>query len=237
MGANTTTLVSRASGSLGASANHDSGLRGGASISGDGRRVAFSSYATNLMPETSHRAHGTLGRPQVFVRDLVSGRTTLVSRATGRRGAPSNGGSYAYAAISADDFVAFESRATNLSRADHDRPYDVYVRDLRANTTTLVSRASGAAGTKANAGAVNAFVTAISAHGRFVGFTTNASNLSSFDRDRTGEVWVRDLAAQRTTLVSRASGATGAKADRGASGGWISSQGAARSLVSTLPSP
>ena len=158
MGANTTTLVSRASGSLGAPANHDSGLRGGASISGDGRRVAFSSYATNQIPETSHRAHGTLGRPQVFVRDLVSGRTTLVSRATGRRGAPSNGGSYAYAAISADDFVAFESRATNLSRADHDRPYDVYVRDLRANTTTLVSRASGAAGTKANAGAVNALL-------------------------------------------------------------------------------
>ena len=194
IGANTTTLVSRASGVVGARAN---GQSLGGSISGDGRVVAFSSYATNLTPETSHRALGTLGRPQVFVRDLASGRTTLVSRASGRRGAPSNGGSYAYAVISADGrFVAFGSRATNLSRADHDRAYDVYVRDLRANTTTLVSRASGAAGTKANAGGVDASATAISADGRFVAFRTAASNLSPDDRDRTEEVWVRDLAAQ-----------------------------------------
>lgn len=231
VGANATTLVSRASGVVGARANRASF---GGSISGDGRRVAFDSYATNLTPETSHRAHGTLGRPQVFVRDLASGRTTLVSRASGRRGAPSNGGSFAArAVISADGrFVAFVSRATNLSRADHDRAYDVYVRDLRANTTTLVSRASGAAGTKAGGvdafvagGVVDAFVTAISADGRFVTFRTAASNLSPDDRDRTREVWVRDLAAQSTTLVSRASGATGAKADRDAGGGSISGDG------------
>lgn len=131
--------------------------------------VEFGSYATNLTPKTSHRAHGTLGRPQVFVRDLASRRTTLVSRASGRRGAPSNGGSLAAdAAISADGrVVAFDSRATNLSRADHDRNYDVYVRDVGTNTTTLVSRATGADGAKADRGATGGW---ISGDGRVVTF-------------------------------------------------------------------
>ena len=53
----------------------------------------------------------------------------------------------------------------------------------------------------------------ISPGGRFVAFDSNASNLHPDDTDATGDVFVRDLQAGTTTLISRASGADGAKGD------------------------
>src|SRR5262249_47419404 len=113
-------------------------------ISGDGRVVAFDSFASNLDPAD--------GDPvgDVFVRNPQTNTTTLVSRAGGADGAKGNVQSLD-PAISADGrFVAFTSRASNLDPADGDTTGDVYVRDLQTNTTTLVSRASGADGAKAN---------------------------------------------------------------------------------------
>ena len=76
----------------------------------------------------------------------------LASRASGAVGAKGNDDSFT-SAISADGrFVAFDSAATNLHPDDAGaRPsFDVFVRDLQANTTTLVSRATGATGVKGN---------------------------------------------------------------------------------------
>jgi hypothetical protein len=99
-------------------------------ISADGRLVAFTCDVGQ-------------GYWQVLVRDMVTGETTLVSRASGPTGAEGNDGS-ADPSISADGrFVAFDSEASNLSPGDHDDDEDVFVRGLRAQTTTLISRASG----------------------------------------------------------------------------------------------
>jgi hypothetical protein len=74
----------------------------------------------------------------------------LVSRAAGAAGAKANGDSF-NAAVSADGrLVAFDSFASNLHPDDGDNSADVFVRDLQAGTTTLVSRAAGAGGAKAN---------------------------------------------------------------------------------------
>jgi Tol biopolymer transport system component len=202
--AGTTTLVSRASGAGGPAANSDSGHP---SISADGRFVAFHSSATNLSANDGN------GGTDVFVRDLQAATTTLVSRANGPTGAPSDGSS-GDPSISADGrFVAFGSTGTNLS--DEDAPgdfQDVFVRDLQTNTTTLVSRAS-ATGTADGAVADSiADAASISVDGRFVAFVTRARNLSDDDRDATDDVFVRDLQAKTTTLVSRASDAVGAAA-------------------------
>ena len=130
------TLVSRATGPAGAAG--DGGSLGG-SISPDGRFVAFDSDANNLSDQD---ADGTV---DVFVRDLQTNTTTLVSRATGPAGAAGDGESGG-ASISADGrLVAFWSRAKNLSDQDGDVTADVFVRDLQANTTTLLSAAGGAA--------------------------------------------------------------------------------------------
>jgi Tol biopolymer transport system component len=102
--------------SSGAQANSQSGV---ASISGDGRYVAFVSYASNLVPYDSNY------RPDVFVRDRVTGVTKRVSVPTGRRQA--NGTSLA-PSISVDgQFVSFTSAASNLSTNDHNNAQDVFV--------------------------------------------------------------------------------------------------------------
>ncbi len=215
--ANTTTLVSRASGAAGAAGD------GGSidpSISADGRFVAFDSTAHNLSGED------WLGT-DVFVRDLQANTTILVSRASGASGAPGDLGSID-PSISADGrYVAFDSLADNLSAEDNDAVFeDTFVRDLQANTTTLVSRASGASGAAADSGGRDQSRPSISADGRYVAFDSLADNLSTEDYDvlgtdcyywhgwicypaRVGDVFVRDLQASTTTFASRASGAAG----------------------------
>jgi Tol biopolymer transport system component len=191
----TVTLVSRADGATGDKGNWHSEEP---SISADGRFVAFISYATNL-----HPAHGPL--IDVFVRDLQENTTTLVSRAAGASGEAGNQHSVS-PSISADGrSVAFTSFASNLHLEDQDVIRDVFVRDLDANTTTLVSRADGATGAKANSYSDEP---AISADGRFVAFTSEASNLPA-DGDTADDVFLRDLEEDTTTLVSRAAGPSG----------------------------
>ena len=147
LGANTTTLVSRASDAAGVAGAKGNGESGSAAISADGRFVAFASGASNLHPDDTDTTW------DIFVRDLETNTTTLVSRATGAAGvagAKGNGGTY-NPAISADGrFVTFSSYASNLHPDDGDTTQDVFVRDLEANTTTLVSRADGASGAKGN---------------------------------------------------------------------------------------
>ena len=104
------------------------------SISGDGRRVAFT--ATDGK------------RSRVLVRDVGAGRTgrrgvsRLISRAGGRDGAPADGAS-TDPSISADGRrVAFSSLATNLAAGKRDDRRGVFVRDIARATTTLVSAAT-----------------------------------------------------------------------------------------------
>ena len=208
----TVRLASRATGLAGPKDN------GGAStpaISADGRFVAFASVGTNLPgdPDTTS---------DVFVRDLETGTTTLVSRATGVAGAKGNSVSFA-PAISADGrLVSFTSAATNLDPGDADPVQDVYVRDVQAATTTLVSRATGVAGVKGNAVSTQAQV---AAGGRFVVFLSAANNLTPETVGEAGQIFRRDLQTATTTLVSRASGPAGAPAADGVLASSISADG------------
>ena len=207
-----TTLVSRATGVAGAKGVNDSGAP---AISGDGRFVAFDSHSQNLSPSDGDAVS------DVFVRDLQTNTTTLVSRATGATGQKGDTVSLTPAISSDGRFVAFYSNAS-LSADDGDSESDVYVRDLQTNTTTLVSRAGGAAGVKGNS---FSWQPAISGNGRFVAFTSGASNLSSDDGEGMDDVFVRDLQTSTTTLVSRADGSGGANSDGLSMGPAISSDG------------
>src|SRR5258707_187011 len=96
----------------------------------------------------------------------------------------------------------------------------------------LVSRAGGADGAKSNAGS---FTPSISANGRFVTFASNASNLSADDTDGATDIFVRDLQAGTLALVSRASGAAGAKGTSGSAAPRISADGARIAFSSHAP--
>lgn len=100
------------------------------SISADGARVAFT-------------ARGAGGATSVYVHDVASGSTTLVSRASGPGGPPAMGAS-SHPSISADGArVAFTSDAWNLSPAKCNPARGIFVRDLETQTTKLVSRGDG----------------------------------------------------------------------------------------------
>lgn len=102
----------------------------GPSISGDGSTVAFYSFAPNLVPADTN------GAIDVFVRDLDTDSTSLVSRSSS--GALGNGSSF-YPGISRDgSVVAFQSIATNLVPDGNINTYDVFVRDRSAETTTRI---------------------------------------------------------------------------------------------------
>jgi hypothetical protein len=78
------------------------------------------------------------------------------------------------------------------------------------NTTTLVSRASGAAGAGGDGDSIFA---SISADGSQVAFDSEADNLDPDSNDSFIDVFVRNTAAGVTTLVSRATGVSGAAGD------------------------
>jgi hypothetical protein len=120
------------------------GPSGSPSISGDNRVVryiAFHSFASNLVPGDSN------GKLDVFVYTRATGKITRASVSS--RGAQANGASADPALDGsvqrAPHCVAFQSQATNLSPADHDSQWDIYVRDLRSNKTRLVSGGVSAA--------------------------------------------------------------------------------------------
>lgn len=94
-------LVSRAT--TGGPGDGDSS---GSTISADGRYVAFTSAATNLVPGD------TLGHLDVFLRDTVAGTTTLVSHTP--TGSFANSDSYSPAISGNGRFVVFTSNATNV---------------------------------------------------------------------------------------------------------------------------
>ncbi|MGD9697267.1 MAG: hypothetical protein AB7V42_16590 [Thermoleophilia bacterium] len=194
------------------------------SVSADGRFVAFSSDATNLTAEDDHTV------TDVFVRDRQTGATELISRASGVAGAPAAGERSFAPSISADGrFVAFHSKADNLSPDDDDTQFNVYVRDRLTHETILVSRAVGPGGAGGDGSSENPF---ISADGRRVAFQSIADNLSGADAAGTFDVYVRDLDADSITLVSRASTSIGQGADVDATHPSISADGRRVAFVS-----
>jgi Tol biopolymer transport system component len=160
----------------------------GASISGDGRFVAFASDASNLTAGAV-----PFGR-DVYVRDLVTGTTELVSVELAGQG---NGRS-APPDISADGrLVAFGSFSPNLVAGDTNDAFDVFVRDRAAGTTVRASVDS--AGVEGNAASTRP---RLSGDGHFVAFGSEASNLVAGDTNGRRDIFVHDLASRTTERVS-----------------------------------
>ncbi len=151
------------------------------SISADGRYVAFSSLASNLV------AGDTNGAMDVFVHDRQMGTTSRVSvDSAGNQSQVGN--DYSSPAISADGrYVAFSSAAPDLVNGDGEYTYDVFVHDRQTGSTSLVS-VDGAG----NAGDGDSSAAAISADGRYVTFSSAASNLVPGDNNGALDVFVHD---------------------------------------------
>lgn len=198
-------------------------------ISGDGRYVVFQTRASNFFADDDPDAPGTIRQGGVFRFDRQTGAIALVADGdvlddtTGevqRRGA--------HAPSVSDDgrWVAFAS-AQQLAPQDVNDNIDVYVRDMArpiagdravSGAYTLVSARDGGDQPARyelrdpplpgrNPGAAVFAGQAISGDGRYVAFRTTEqrSDLPARDELDTppGNVFVRDVAAKRTVLVSR----------------------------------
>ncbi|MGZ4144940.1 MAG: TolB family protein [Actinomycetota bacterium] len=191
-------------------------------ISADGRYVAFVGHradppsCTGVSPD---RAPCT----DVFLDDRTTGSISLVSRST--TGTAGNDSSWGPSISGDGRYIAFVSSASNLVQGDTNRcaSYstagdpeptearscpDIFVRDRIEHTTTRISISSS--GTQGNGASLQP---AVSANGRFVAFTTQASNLASQHATdvRCGkepgypdcsDVLIRDLQGNSTELVS-----------------------------------
>jgi Tol biopolymer transport system component len=167
-------------------------------ISADGRYVVFASTANNLTLGSGNTPilSRVLGSMNVFVRDRTNQTTTLVSvNAAGTGGG--NGDSLPRGISTNGQYVLFESTASNLVANDINTANDVFVRDLVHGTTTLVSvNTNGFSGNLPSSSSV------MTPDGRYVAFSSLATNLVPGDTNRITDIFVRDLVAGTTTLVS-----------------------------------
>ena len=159
-------------------------------ISGDGTRVAFASH-TDLLVDNPQPSRGS----EVFVHDMLTGTTTLVSLTNA--GGHANGSSGRPSLSHDGSRVAFESAGSNLIEGDTNGEPDVFVRDLNLDTTSRVSSTDD--GTEANDGS---WEPNISGDGSKVAFLSTATNLVSGDTNENLDVFVRDLVLGTTVRAS-----------------------------------
>lgn len=157
-------------------------------ISANGRYVAFSSSAINIVP-------GDFLTTGIFVHDRNTGTTTLVS--VNSAGDQANRYS-AYPAISADGrYVTFKSDASNLVAGDTNERSDIFVHDRSTGKTTRASvNSAGAQGNGSNSRSM------ISGDGRYVAFASWATNLVASDTNSKLDIFIHDNITGNTRRAS-----------------------------------
>jgi Tol biopolymer transport system component len=161
-------------------------------ISADGRYVAFSSSATNLVPNDNNKV------ADIFVYDRSLQKIVRVS--VNPQGPESNAPAFNPILSKDGRYVAFESEATNLVMDDTNNVSDIFVYDTQTQGLQRVSISStGVAGNGAS------FAAALSSDGNAVAFDSVATKLSPQDTNLFSDVFVHDLQTGQTTLASVAS--------------------------------
>ncbi len=181
----------------------------GASVSANGRFMAFVSYGSNLVPGDTN------ARPDIFVRDVFTGTTSRVSVSS--TGEEANHESWQPSISDDGRYIAFRSLASNLVSGDT-AGYDAFVHDrltsttIRASVTPEGGQADG-----------SSYGTSISADGSTLVFESEASNLVADDTNDRRDVFARDLLNGTTTRVSVSS--TDEQGDNGSYEATVSADG------------
>ncbi len=180
----------------------DRGVAGG-EISADGQVVVFHSSAANLLPGDQNQAL------DIFAWQADRGPNQILERVSiGLDASPSNAGSL-NAVLSGDGrYVAFSSQADNLVADDTNEASDIFVRDRQTGTSVRVSIASD--GEQGDRGS---FQPSISDDGRYVAFTSEATNFSDNEFDQLPDLFVHDRSTGLTSLINVSSANLRANAD------------------------
>ncbi|MGH2754207.1 MAG: TolB family protein [Actinomycetota bacterium] len=167
------------------------------SISANGRYVAFSSWAPNLVSGDTNLTQ------DVFVHDIKKKSTIRVSVATGGDQVGTLYGAK-YPAISPDGrHVAFSSSESAFVPGDTNGVFDVFMHDIDENKTIRASVATG--GRQSENASFNEHPlagTSISDDGRFIAFQSNDGTLVEGDTNGAPDIFVHDVKKNETTRVS-----------------------------------
>lgn len=158
-------------------------------LSANGRFVAFGSDATDLVPGDTN------GLYDIFVHDMKTGSTVRVSVDSHGNQQTASGETHAFS--SNGRFVAFSSSAANLAPGDTNGQDDIFVHDLKTRRTTRVSTST--AGVEADA---SCYSPSISTNGRWVTFSSSASNLVQVNVLSLSQIYLHDAKTGVTTRIS-----------------------------------
>ncbi len=152
--------------------NKDGGLPDSASqnphISSDGRFVVFESLATNLVENDQN------GKKDIFMHELETGATRMISVNQAGDDGGDNDSDFLGGLSSDGRYVVFRSAASNLINGGTSGEKLIYVRDVVAGTTAVVSVNSEGQAAEADCFDHGA----ISANGRYVAFSCKSANLA-----------------------------------------------------------
>jgi hypothetical protein len=198
VGGNLPTSVTRASVS-------DAGVEGNAAsfepaVSGDGKVVAFSTYANNLAGTVVGTTNSNVVR-----RDLTGNTNTLLSHANGSASEGNFGSSRP--SISEDGTrIAFWSYASNLVANDTNGLWDIFVYDT-TNGLARVSLAAGGGERNQGGDGISSIASpAISGNGRYVAYPSWSTNVVAGDTNGFRDVFIVDTQTSGASLnVVRAS--------------------------------
>ncbi len=188
---------------------------GDPSISANGRWVAFTSGANNLSDDDYDVAP-----TNVFVHDRTTGETSTAS--LDAPGEPLDWQSLRPSISPDGRFVAFETFADNLTNAAQDDVKNVVLFDEKFGTTILVSRNGGAGGGGDFGVNDDASDASVAKNGKFVAFSTSATNMPGNQDDAVEDVYVKPVrllsqgpGPDNPELASRTTGNQGGDADSG----------------------
>lgn len=158
-------------------------------ISNDGRYVAFESYADNLVDDDINGWH------EVFVHDRQMGQTERA--AVDPSGAESDGHSTQPDLSPDGRYVAFLSSAVNLVGDDFNGVNDVFVYDRQTGTTQRISVSPSGGEANDDSGAP-----AIAANATAIAFDSYATDMTPFDTNESGDVFVRYTALSAVHTIA-----------------------------------
>ncbi len=149
-------------------------------VSDDGRYVAFSSIATNLVSTS------TLGKSNVYVKDMQTGTVEIIS--INNNGQVGDAESFDPAISASGRYVAFSSLANNMDSSPANNQYDIFVYDRELKKTKRVSINNSGQLSNNHSGQVS-----ISDDGQVIAFASLANNLSLTDENSFIDVFVKDI--------------------------------------------
>jgi len=130
----------------------------------------------------------------LFGQDLTPTKIELISQSTA--GIVGNDASAQAATSNTGRFIAFQSAADNLVSTDTNAKIDIFLRDRQAQTTIKITNAI------AGEPDGDSFSPTISADGRFIAFSSDASNLVAGDSNLLRDAFVYDRLSNSIERVS-----------------------------------